>query len=421
MADLIKKIKIKKQDGTFTDYIPIGAEAQNVSTSDGESVQLKLNKKPYYYNTVLDMKADLKLKAGDMAVTLGYYEPNDGGAGEYRIVSGTHTDDGGSCHELNNSLYAELIVENNQINVKQFGAYGDGIHDDTNAIQNACNYIENVFMPEGTYIVSTFSLNNIKTNIFGINKDRTIIKFLDNQTSHIINSASTNVNLKNISINADSKTGHMFKGNVESAHYNIENCSFTGSPNANQSYAISINYADMVSIFNSSFTDLGGTGIGIAYSKNVYVKKNYFNNLFNTSSHREANPMYIAKCSKIIITENICKNFEDSGLYCDSGYSHYVNISNNIIENCGKEAIKNQTMAQRTVISGNIINNARAQGIAIGGCGIDTIISNNIIHNACIDGDARGGRAAAIRLNPSHNTIIEGNEIRYVDNNCDGI
>ena len=52
MADLVKKIKIKKQDGTFTDYIPIGAEAQNVSTSDGDSVQWKLNRKPYYYNRI---------------------------------------------------------------------------------------------------------------------------------------------------------------------------------------------------------------------------------------------------------------------------------------------------------------------------------------------------------------------------------
>ena len=81
MADLIKKIKIKKQDGTFTDYIPIGADAVNVETSDGESVELKLNKKPYYYDTVADMKADTKLKAGDTCQTLGYYSASDGGAG----------------------------------------------------------------------------------------------------------------------------------------------------------------------------------------------------------------------------------------------------------------------------------------------------------------------------------------------------
>ena len=39
MADLIKKIKIKKQDGTFTDYIPIGAEAQNINMENDYSVQ----------------------------------------------------------------------------------------------------------------------------------------------------------------------------------------------------------------------------------------------------------------------------------------------------------------------------------------------------------------------------------------------
>ena len=44
MADLIKKIKIKKEDGTYTDYIPIGAEAKNISTKEGESVQAYIDR-----------------------------------------------------------------------------------------------------------------------------------------------------------------------------------------------------------------------------------------------------------------------------------------------------------------------------------------------------------------------------------------
>ncbi len=157
MSDLIKKIKIKKQDGTYTDYIPIGAEAKNVDCSDGESVEYKLNKKPYYYNNVADMKADTNLKVGDMAVTLGYYEPNDGGRGEYRIINGEYIEDGGNYHKLNNNLYAELIIED-KINVKQFGAYGDGIHDDTNKIQLALNANQSVCIPPGLfYITNTLS------------------------------------------------------------------------------------------------------------------------------------------------------------------------------------------------------------------------------------------------------------------------
>lgn len=142
MADLIKKIKIKKQDGTFTDYIPIGAEAKNIITNDGDSVEYKLNKKPYYYNSIVDMKTDSKLKAGDMAITLGYYNINDGGAAEYKIINGSYTDDGGSYHQLDNGLFAELIIKDNGLNVHQFGAKGDGITDDWQAIQNCFLYIK---------------------------------------------------------------------------------------------------------------------------------------------------------------------------------------------------------------------------------------------------------------------------------------
>lgn len=155
MADLIKKIKIKKQDGTFTDYIPIGAEAQNISTTDGDSVQFKLNKKPYYYDTVADMKADTKLKNGDMAITLGYYEPNDGGGAEYKIINGNYIDDGGSYHELNNGLWAELIINNKNYYIQQFGAKSDGITDSSQAINNcfAAAVESSIVNCEGTYAI----------------------------------------------------------------------------------------------------------------------------------------------------------------------------------------------------------------------------------------------------------------------------
>lgn len=168
MSDLIKKIKIKKQDGTYTDYIPIGAEAKNVDCSDGESVEYKLNKKPYYYNSVADMKADTNLKVGDMAITLGYYEPNDGGGAEYRIIKGTYIDDGGNHHKLENNLYAELIVKDNEISIKQFGAYGDGEHDDTDAFQIfATSNIKRVIIPDGHYNL-TYNLDLYSKEMIGI-------------------------------------------------------------------------------------------------------------------------------------------------------------------------------------------------------------------------------------------------------------
>lgn len=155
--DKLKYIKLENEDGSYSDSIPLAVDGNYVDI-DGDSVQLKLNKKPYYYNNVADMKADTKLKVGDMAITLGYYSANDGGNGEYRIVNGTYTDDGGSYHKLNNNLYAELIIKENTIYIKQFGAIGDNETDNLKYFKNAINYIDgkymNLYINAGRYFLS---------------------------------------------------------------------------------------------------------------------------------------------------------------------------------------------------------------------------------------------------------------------------
>ncbi len=162
MGNLIKKVKIKQQDGTYTDYIPIGADAKNVVAADGDSVELKLNKKPYYYNTVADMKADMKLKAGDMAITLGYHEVNDGGNGEYNIVKTSSK----YVEELNNQLKAELIIKSNTINAKQFGAYGDKTHDDIEVLRKCVDYCltnkTSLYLDGIFYISDTLNCHGIR-------------------------------------------------------------------------------------------------------------------------------------------------------------------------------------------------------------------------------------------------------------------
>ena len=110
------------------------------------------------YETVASMKADTKLKEGYHVKTKGYYEANDGGHGEYVIVDdNTLVDDGGIIHVLSNGLRAKLLIDE-QINIKQFGAYDNSDTDNSVIFQTAINYaidnnIRTILIPDGNYLV----------------------------------------------------------------------------------------------------------------------------------------------------------------------------------------------------------------------------------------------------------------------------
>lgn len=85
------------------------------------------------FNTVADMKLANNFVNGSYAKTLGYRNNDDGGASQYKIRTKTEED---VTNEMNlialydNTLVAELVT-NNKVDIKQMGAYGDGVHDDT--------------------------------------------------------------------------------------------------------------------------------------------------------------------------------------------------------------------------------------------------------------------------------------------------
>ena len=87
------------------------------------------------YATVAAMKAATNIAVGATVITQGYSEANDGGRAVYRIVAaGTGTADGGFYHDLTGITGQAQLLHNGRVFIKQFGAVGDGVTDDTAAL-----------------------------------------------------------------------------------------------------------------------------------------------------------------------------------------------------------------------------------------------------------------------------------------------
>ena len=103
MADRIKKIKIKQTDGSFSDYIPIGADAKNIDTVRGENLQTIINKQCRYYPSLTALKLDDYLQENDLCQVI----TEDGENIVYKISTAST-----SGIKLENGLYARAIMSN---------------------------------------------------------------------------------------------------------------------------------------------------------------------------------------------------------------------------------------------------------------------------------------------------------------------
>ena len=93
------------------------------------------DKTAIFYNTVADMVADTKLKAGKAVITHGYYTPNDGGGARY-LIKDTATD---YSIPVANNLHAVFA---DSFDIRKFGIRDSATLDQTTEIQRMVNYAD---------------------------------------------------------------------------------------------------------------------------------------------------------------------------------------------------------------------------------------------------------------------------------------
>lgn len=129
-----------------------------------------------YVETIADMQTITTPSTTDAVVVGGYYAENDLGGGNFIWISGTRpAEDGGFViyHNSNTSGWFQRIVTEAAINVRWFGATGDGTTDDLTPFQTIIDLIgtggfETIFIPKGNYYLSdTLDIVDKTVNIIG--------------------------------------------------------------------------------------------------------------------------------------------------------------------------------------------------------------------------------------------------------------
>lgn len=120
------------------------------------------------------LRATRGAAAGDLVFLRGYYTPLDGGEGFFSWnPKASGLDNGGTIIAPVPASAGrwERSVSGGAINVKWFGARGDGLADDTLALQSAIRAATSVFLPRGTYRTSATLVATTQQVLHGQSRD----------------------------------------------------------------------------------------------------------------------------------------------------------------------------------------------------------------------------------------------------------
>ena len=198
--------------------------------------------------------AALRLRSGttiaNAAKTLGYYSAGDGGGNSfYWDSTSVATDNGGTVIKPTAVSGAGrwLAIDAYTINVRQFGAKGDGSTDGTTAIQNAITASNTVYFPNGTYLFSGITINTHNVTLYGAGESRSVL-LMTNAAAAAVSIASTaftsGVNIRNLRIEGNtSNLGGISLGTTTfaAARIRIQDVFITGFQNAANGYGIRLN------------------------------------------------------------------------------------------------------------------------------------------------------------------------------------
>ena len=313
-------------------------------------------------------------------------------------MSNTRPDSSQMSHTSNGSAVTRSLSSklNDFVSVKDFGAVGDGVTDDTVAIQNALNASRSVYIPKGVYLVSNEIIIVSGTCVFGDGLGISVVSSSPTMTAN--QSVFTSVNgsfshIDNISIlcntngSAGGGTGVHFKNGSGNKLTNvfISNTTQAGIRLEEQNRCI-VDSCWLESCGRTGYTDNHGIMIYSTISSSI---ANYDIKLINNTirnSYRKGITTYApqALITNLLIEGNTIVGSGLGNIYLGSGLGAPV-LSNSIVRNnnCSGGYVNIQLgPITGSIISGNVLDTSTGD-FNMGCYGMDNCsIQNNIIKNS---------------------------------------
>lgn len=276
------------------------------------------------------------------------------------------TNDSGYAKQSEVTSLSEDIVDLSVFATPQmYGAKGDGVNDDTSAIQSALDSSSFVYIPDGTYMIDAVSGGiKPKNNQTIILSNNAIFKAITN------NSKSYSIvkfeNVKNVHISGGKIVG--------------DNATHDTTSGGDSGFGIFVDHSSHITIENMEIADCWGDCIMIGYKAvdngdGTYSAIQSENiKIYNCKLHG-GRRQGISICSGINVVIRDCEIYDITQTLPKSGIDiepDWVGVAKNIlIENC----YIHDTASSSIIVAGNIAENTTAikDNIKIIGCNIEGI------------------------------------------------
>lgn len=328
----------------------------------------------------------------------------------------------------------------------EYGAIGNGIHDDTRALIRCISNNKSVYIPKGNYLISdTLYFEEMEgCNIYS---DSAEIYFADETNNKPMMSfvKCTNMKVKGLKFNGNRENQTLVKSGEHQIDFS-ENCACIILETVNdfeicdctfyncQGDGIQVdvlynfyeNYdgyqSQHINIHNNIFEKIGRNGISIVHSKFANIYSNIFKNIsiFSTTIacgiDVESGTGIDTSIYETNIKDNIFQNCIFGILVCGQK-THNTIVQNNTITNTtrGEYGFIVSNLQHNVTFCGNTVKNNVFNVYSTGVCENVQLINNTLLDAKKNVGDTKDGGYHMLFTGICNNFIISGNDMHHAE------